>query len=124
EAQSQETFVKDGAEWTRKVFKLELAAQKAGEGKIEGFTIAYVNSDSPAGPQQFRVEPHTIQIKGPAFQLPSYLKGLFLIPAVIAMFFVFRRKPAVEKIKAPVIPEYAETPVEQALERLQKIHSA
>lgn len=97
-AESQETFTKDGASWTRKIFELQLTPVKAGEGKVESFAFNYINGGTQET-FQFNVSPLSVHIHKAPFKWASLLKPWLIAPAVIAgaggLFYAFRKSRAV-----------------------------
>lgn len=124
ESQSQESYIHNGEEWTRKLFTMELTPQKPGEARVEGFIIAYANSNVANSVGQFPVETLKVTIDKPAFKMPGWLlKVLAGIAGVGALLYIgghlFRRKTSKQK-GSPVITQKIESPMTQALERLEK----
>lgn len=102
QAESQETFLKDGQEWTRKEFIFDLSPKGTGEGVIGDFPIIFVN---PAGgvQGQYAVSSLKLQIsKAPVKR--NILPYVFVLGGIAAGFLAvslfFKKKPA----KTPEVP--------------------
>lgn len=83
-AESQETFIKDGAEWTRKTFQLQLTPSSTGKGEVESFAFNYIN----AGTQetyQFNVSPLELEIRKVPFKWKSVINAWTITPAAVIL---------------------------------------
>lgn len=90
QGQSQEIFLKDGVEWTRKIFIMTLAPTGPGKGLIKESLLSFVDSNAIAtdGAQQLQTPQLEIQITKPPFQIPFWIKALLGGLGILAAGFL------------------------------------
>lgn len=78
QGQSQEIFIKDGVEWTRKIFTMTLAPTGPGKGLIKESLLSFVDSSaiSTDGARPLQTPQLQIEITKPPFQIPFWFKAL------------------------------------------------
>jgi hypothetical protein len=126
QAQSQETFLESGKEWTRKTFTYELTPEKPGQGIVESFSITYVNPAAvPPTPAQWDVQTLSLKVEKPPFKAPVWLKPVVGLTALAAGGAVLLGLLRSRKSRCCSIPhdDIKQTIEEAALLELQKAES-
>ena len=74
QGESQETFLRDGAEWLRKTFSIELKPIAIGTGRVGSFRLGYIEPSSQKG-GSYTVAEQNFLIKKPPFKfvLPKFV---------------------------------------------------
>ncbi len=125
QSEAQESFVKNGEEWTRKTFILELTPTQPGQGTLRGFSITYLNPSLGSAPGAFHVSPLSLKIKPSSaksrLKSMMLLAGLglaFVIAATLgASIYLLRNQHPLSKDKAAPA---SLTPEEAAIGELKK----
>lgn len=103
--ESQESFFRNNREWTRKTFTLEFKGRETGEGRIETWTLPYIDpARQKAG--RFTISEQRIRIKGRPFPFrgipPILFTSLLVLFLSIVSGFLYIRKKRTPPGRAPV----------------------
>ncbi len=104
QGESQETYRKDGKDWSQKSFIAVLRPLAPGEGKIEDFVLPYVNTGSQESGELLVTAPHVKISKAP-FKIKKEwglaASAVIGIPLAVIAIVRLRRKKKAPEVRSP-----------------------
>ncbi len=120
--ESQEIFIREGAEWVQKTFTVIFEAEGAGPARIGAFELPYVDPQNQMG-GRFTVEEQLLTVTQPPLKIRGWTL-LYLAPlpvaAVLIIWSLRRRKKNAQQAAGAVGPN----PREMALAKIKALQNA